>query len=63
MEEPQLMILDLGVPCGNGFVVMERLQKNDKLAKIPVIVLAGREATTSRDRALEVGRSRFSKNR
>ena len=58
-EEPQLMILDLGLPCGDGFIVMERLQKNDKLANIPVIVLTGREATTSRDRALQAGAVAF----
>src|ERR1700693_6548022 len=54
-ERPDLVILDLGLPCGDGFVVMERLQKNDRLANIPVIVLTGRELAGNGDRALPAG--------
>lgn len=58
-EEPDLVILDLGLPCGDGFVVMERLQKNDRLASIPVIVMTGRQAAYNREKALQCGAVEF----
>jgi DNA-binding response OmpR family regulator len=58
-ERPELMILDLGLPCGDGFVVMERLQRNDRLANIPVIVLTGRESDGNRDKAMQAGAVAF----
>jgi DNA-binding response OmpR family regulator len=58
-QQPSLVILDLGLPCGDGFVVMERLQKQDELAQIPVIVITGRGKTNNMDRALRAGAIAF----
>jgi len=58
-EKPDLLILDLGLPCGDGFVVMDRLQKNDRIANIPVIILTGRESEGNRERALQAGAAAF----
>ena len=58
-KEPNLVILDLGLPCGDGFAVLERLQQNDRLAEIPVVVLTGRGKTNNMNRALGAGAAAF----
>jgi two-component system KDP operon response regulator KdpE len=58
---PDLIILDLGLPAGDGFIVMERLRGpiNMDLAQIPVIVVSGRDLRGNKDRALKVGAKAF----
>jgi DNA-binding response OmpR family regulator len=58
-EHPHLIILDLGLPAGDGFVVLDRLQKDDKLSAIPVIVLTARDAQSSEQRCLHAGAAAF----
>jgi DNA-binding response OmpR family regulator len=58
-EKPDIILLDLGLPAGDGFVVMERLQKNAALACIPVIVITCREPWKNRERALKAGACAF----
>lgn len=58
-EHPNLIILDLGLPAGNGFVVLDRLQKDDKLSTIPVIVLTARDAQSTERLALYSGAAAF----
>ncbi len=41
-EQPELIILDIGMPAGNGHVVVERLRNIDQTAQIPVIYLTAR---------------------
>ena len=58
-EHPDLIILDLGLPAGDGFVVLHRLQEDDKLSTIPVIVLTARDPQSSERRALQAGAAAF----
>jgi two-component system KDP operon response regulator KdpE len=58
-DRPALIILDLGLPVGDGFVVLDRLQNSDALAGIPVIVLSARDPQNNEERALKSGAAAF----
>jgi DNA-binding response OmpR family regulator len=53
--EPDLIILDLGLPAGDGFMVIERLKAIPSVAMIPIVVMSGREGFGNRERALRAG--------
>src|ERR1700723_2867125 len=57
--EPDLIILDLGLPAGDGFLVIERLKLVPALALIPIIVVSGRAGLPNQKRALEAGVKAF----
>src|ERR1700737_3909282 len=58
-HEPDLIILDLGLPGGDGFVVMERFRRFPDLAEIPIIVVSARDVGANQKRAVEAGAKAF----
>jgi DNA-binding response OmpR family regulator len=58
-ERPHLIILDLGLPAGDGFAVLKSLQEFPALSVIPVIVLTARDPEAHEKRTLESGAVAF----
>ncbi len=56
-EKPDLVILDIMIPGGGGFVVAERLKQSPATHHIPIIFLTG--ISGGEDRAYKIGASAY----
>jgi len=56
-EKPDLIILDIMIPGGGGFVVAERLKQSSATHHIPIIFLTG--ISGGEDRAYKIGASGY----
>src|SRR5216110_3840300 len=54
-ERPDVILLDLGLPAGDGYLVLERLRKIKTLAAIPVLIITGRSDAETRKRVEAMG--------
>ena len=58
-QNPDLVILDLGLPAGGGFSVLQRLKSIPALAMIPVIVVSGLDRAANESKAIDGGANLF----
>jgi DNA-binding response OmpR family regulator len=58
-ETPDLVILDLGLPAGDGFLVLDRMRALSDLVAIPVIVLSARDPANNKKRAMDAGAAAY----
>ena len=54
-EKPDLIILDIRMPAGDGFSVAERLKSSTHTFTIPVIFLTGSPETSAEEKAMALG--------
>jgi DNA-binding response OmpR family regulator len=59
LHQPQAILLDLGLPGGDGFVVLERLKSNQLLSHIPVIVVTGRAREETEEQTRRLGAAAY----
>ena len=57
--KPDVVVLDVGLPGGEGSVVMKRMHALPQLAGVPVIMISGRDPQQYRDEALAAGASAY----
>jgi DNA-binding response OmpR family regulator len=57
--QPHVILLDLGLPGGDGFVVLERLKSNRLLSAIPVIVVTVQDPAVAEQKARKYGAIAF----
>jgi DNA-binding response OmpR family regulator len=58
-HHPQAILLDIGLPGGNGFLILERLKSNHLLREIPVIVVTVRARQEAEEKALQLGAAAY----
>jgi PAS domain S-box-containing protein len=56
---PGLLVLDIGLPDGDGFDVVGALKQNPYLKDIPLLVYTGRELTAEQKGRLHLGPTKF----
>ena len=53
------MVLDIGLPDGDGFNVVDWLRQRESLAQLPLVVYSGRELSPDERRQLTLGPTYF----
>jgi PAS domain S-box-containing protein len=57
--EPHLMVLDIGLPDGDGFNVVDGLRQREELARMPLVVYSGRDLGPEERTHLTLGPTHF----
>ena len=58
-EQPDVILMDLGLPRVDGWEATRRLKADPATRRIPIIVLSAHAMTNDRDKALQAGGDEF----
>jgi len=57
--KPQLVLLDLGLPAGGGYAVLERMKLSTHTNQIPIFVISGSGDDKAKEKALDLGAQKY----
>lgn len=57
--QPELILLDLKLPDIDGYSLLEKIQQNQVLSKIPIIVVSAFAFRDDQERAMSLGACRY----
>jgi PAS domain S-box-containing protein len=57
--KPHLLVLDIGLPDGDGFNVVDWLRQHESLARLPLVVYSGRTLSQTERNLLTLGPTHF----
>jgi PAS domain S-box-containing protein len=57
--QPHLLVLDIGLPDGDGFNVVDWLRRHDTLSHLPLVVYSGRDLAPAERQQLILGPTHF----
>lgn len=60
-EKPNLIILDIRMPAGDGFSVAEKLKESKRMSRIPIIFVTGSPERDAEEKAQKLGARYFIK--
>ena len=58
-DKPDLILLDLGLPDDNGFMLMKKMENIPSLSSVPVIVLTGRPHEVYKEATVLAGAKKY----
>src|SRR3989337_3081041 len=58
-EIPDLILLDLGLPDDNGFVMMKKIENITALSSVPIIVITGRPQEVYKEATVLAGAKKY----
>jgi DNA-binding response OmpR family regulator len=58
-DKPKMVLLDIGLPGGDGFMLLERLRANNHTRGVPIVVTTGQTGIGLEDKARAKGAAAF----
>ena len=56
---PGILLLDIKMPGMDGFALLEEIRRDERLSRLPMVVLTGSDAGTDRNKSYDLGANAY----